>query len=530
MGNLFTNKQNIKLNSKKLRFMIAVFAILVNRRKINDNNLHLVKSKKVIETKMDTIKTFKKQPNRIYYHVSTSSGIFTFSRIKRKVNPISEEFNFLFEIRAGHSDEQTEIENDSKLKDNIEDKSRKIVKGQVEKAAEEQLSWNKLAIQGLDTVGDLVQNNPGIVKIVHVAINPLNDPGIESVKLEETQFSSSKKPKSGKIKGDIKSRRSLVELTSPQSKSLATKKSKDNLFAEAFASLPSVGKPSSVSSALSSLLGDENNDVTLSPSVFADKIILNPFSRNSQPNGLTLDYPTLTSEGQDIQLKTKLRRAAPLIKSEILDNRVYAQDQLIKKYPSHIKDFLGHFHWVSQSDDVQLQARQYYDVLEHFLKVYKDDMIVIYDGKMQHQESAEIHLHKKTGLFISFEIRSDLDNIKSFITAYQVDNVDKIIEDHNIGMSHSYKETHNKKQAEKKAKKQEKLNNEKKHFEYLSPKAKISKKQIQQAKKLIQNQKLTPRLKFNKKEQKLVERYTLYQSEKKVINEKLNINNYNEEL
>lgn len=158
-----------------------------------------------------------------------------------------------------------------------------------------------------------------------------------------------------------------VKWSEPSEKSeRATKKS--SLFAEAFLVPPPDKKHYWIS------------PMTNSP-------IDNSFSHGLTASGISTNHSLLGEESQNIEIKTRLRRAQPLYPSEVLgDSYQYGGKQLERKAPRHLPDF----GISTEGKSLEEMASEYKDFVETILG--KQDLVVRKSGTLNKQEPT-INIH-----------------------------------------------------------------------------------------------------------------------------------------
>jgi hypothetical protein len=106
------------------------------------------------------------------------------------------------------------------------------------------------------------------------------------------------------------------------------------------------------------------------------KTAQNNFANNLESSGLSKDHDQLSQISQEIEIKTRLRRAQPLYSSEVLGDSYQYEGKQLERKADHLKDF-----GISiEGRTVEEKAMEYKDFVERLLS--KSNLVISEDGKL----------------------------------------------------------------------------------------------------------------------------------------------------
>ena len=283
-----------------------------------------------------------------------------------------------------------------------------------------------------------------------------------------------------------------VKWSEPSKKSeRATKKS--SLFAEAFLVPP-----------------PDKKHYWISP--MTNNSIENSFSHGLTASGISTNHSLLGEESQNIEIKTRLRRAQPLYPSEVLgDSYQYGGKQLERKAPRHLPDF----GISTEGKSLEEMASEYKNLVETILG--KQDLVTREDGTLNKQEPTINIGDPETFGIVVFEKNPLYDN-HHFITSYPVSKeaFEYFEETGNIGLSPEEREAeiNELQRLQAKAEREKEKENARSFYSSLPEDARISNEQLREVEDLKTELEVDPNFELTDNQEKLLKRAENYQRHK----------------
>lgn len=233
------------------------------------------------------------------------------------------------------------------------------------------------------------------------------------------------------------------------------------------------------------------------------------FSKGLTPSGLSINHEKLSENLQEIEEKTRLRRAEPLFPSETLgESYQYSQKQLERKAPDHLQEDFG----VSlEGKTIEEMAAEYHDCIENLLQ--QQNLVVRKDGRLSKQEPTINIGDPETLGIVAFE-NNPLYDKKHFISSYKITKkaFDEYEVTGNIGLSPEERKAYLDKMQKERYKQEREQSN-------APNEAKISNNQLREVERLKKQLKTNSNFQLTNKEKRLIERAEKYQEYKQQFSE-----------
>ena len=234
--------------------------------------------------------------------------------------------------------------------------------------------------------------------------------------------------------------------------------------------------------------------------------IENSFSHGLTASGISTNHALLGEEIQNIELKTRLRRAQPLYPSEVLgDSYQYGGKQLERKAPRHLPDF----GISTEGKSLEEMASEYKNLVETILG--KQDLVTREDGTLNKQEPTINIGDPETFGIVVFE-KNPLYDDHHFITSYPVspeafEDFEKTGE---IGLSPEEKKAKIDAFQKKQAQAEREKKNARSFYSSLPEDARISNQQLREVEDLKTELEADPNFELTDTQKKLMERADKY--------------------
>jgi len=278
-----------------------------------------------------------------------------------------------------------------------------------------------------------------------------------------------------------------------QTKSARKQDERSRIFAEGFSSNPRK---------LSPLQKMQQGRLTLAQTSNKDS-----FSNGLTPTGLSVNHEELSQNIQEIEIKTRLRRAQHLYSSEVLgDSYKYSQDQLERKAPRHLIDY----GISTEGKTIEEMAIEYKDLVEGLLS--KSDLVIHEDGTLSKQEPT-INIGDPELLGIAAFENNPLYEDHHFITSYPISKeaFEKFTKTGIVGSSPAEKAEYKNKLQKKRAQEERERRAEGSFYSSLPEDARIGNHQLREAEALKQKLMKNPVFPLTEKQNNLLERAEKYQ-------------------
>ena len=240
------------------------------------------------------------------------------------------------------------------------------------------------------------------------------------------------------------------------------------------------------------------------------KMAENNFSNNFESSGLSENHQELPQNIQDIEIKTRLRRAQPLYSSEILgDSYEYGGKQLERKAPKHLPDF-----GISiEGKSLEEMAMEYKDLVETILA--KQGLVVRKDGTLNKQEPTINMGDPETQAIAAFENNTLYDKHR-FISSYPVSQeaFDHFKKTGNIGLSPEERKAKIDAFQKNQAQAEIERTTAPSFYSSLPQDARIENQQLREAEVLKAQLEVDPNFQLTDKEKNLIQRAKTYQEHK----------------
>ena len=240
------------------------------------------------------------------------------------------------------------------------------------------------------------------------------------------------------------------------------------------------------------------------------KMAENNFSNNLESSGLSKNNEELSQNIQEIEIKTRLRRAQPLDSSEVLgDSYQYGGKQLERKAPRHLKDF----GISTEGKTVEEMAMEYKDLVESLLS--RSNLVIREDGTLNQQEpTINIGDPESRGI-VAFENNPLYEN-HHFITSYPIspEAFKEFEEKGNIGSSREERAAEMNETQRKQAQLEREASNARSFHSSLPEDARIGNQQLREVEAIQEQLKEDPNFPLTEKEKNMIQRAEKYQQYK----------------
>ena len=240
------------------------------------------------------------------------------------------------------------------------------------------------------------------------------------------------------------------------------------------------------------------------------KMAENNFSNNLESSGLSKNHEELSQNIQDIEIKTRLRRAQPLYSSEVLgDSYQYGGKQLERKAPRHLEDF----GISTEGKTVEEMAMEYKDLVESLLS--RSNLVIREDGTLNQQEpTINIGDPESRGI-VSFE-NNPLYEDHHFITSYPISEeaFETFEETGNIGSSPEEKAQEINELQRTRAQAERERTTARSFYSSLPENARIGNKQLREVETIQEQLREDPNFSLTENQKDLIQRAEKYKQHK----------------
>ena len=234
------------------------------------------------------------------------------------------------------------------------------------------------------------------------------------------------------------------------------------------------------------------------------------FSNGLRPSGLSINHEILSENIQDIETKTRLRRAQPLYPSQVLgDSYQYGGKQLKRKALRHLEDF----GISTEGKTVEQMNIEYKDLVEILLS--KPNLVIREDGTLNKQEPT-INIGDRESLgIVSFE-NNPLYEDHHFITSYPIspEAFEDFAQTGNIGKSPEEKAQKINELQKTRAQAEREKKTVRSFYTSLPEDAHIGNQQLREVKTIQEQLKEDPNFPLTEKEKNMIQRAEKHQQYK----------------